>query len=612
MRSARKAGLRPFLARTGADAARYIKRAARGRSFLLVNNSGTLRGLAPLLASDGVKVIDTYEAELRSAGRVEAWRPWDGEEPEPAAVWAAFAPAPRPSAILGSPLPLPDGRWAAALGLSAASAEDAALCFVQHTHNITKLLFSADELFVVGGMERVVGTREDALFQARCAALFGLPAVVEAAEGSVGAGEGSDSREVLFLPREPGEVHVVLIDNGRSSILRSASGGVLECIGCRACGRGCAMGLGAHSTPRDALLGLLAGQRVWSDGNWAGALHRCTLCGSCQSSCPLEIPLPELCLNTRRRSAKRGDMPDIFKAQLESVLARGNPLGEAPEARSQFYPRRADGALPEGARLGKGGSVLLYLGCVASFQRQRIVESAFRVLTAAGEGFSVLGEREVCCGYPLYAAGAREFERVAKRCIDGIKASGARTVVTTCAGCSKTLSKIYPEHFDIDFETVHIVEHIEALVSRGGLSLPRPPFEGPGAGPGPSSRAVAYHDPCDLGRAMGVYEPPRALLSAMHGVRLVELRFNRQASRCCGAGGGAKGFDPAHSEELALKRMLEAADAGADVVTSACPACLANLQMVTPRVKRERGRALRFMDITEIVAKALGREGRDG
>jgi Fe-S oxidoreductase len=51
--------------------------------------------------------------------------------------------------------------------------------------------------------------------------------------------------------------------------------------------------------------------------------------------------------------------------------------------------------------------------------------------------------------------------------------------------------------------------------------------------------------------------------------------------------------------------MKEAVETGADVVTSACPACLANLQIVIPRVKRETGKALRFMDITEMLARAL-------
>ncbi|MGQ9583192.1 MAG: (Fe-S)-binding protein [Thermoplasmatota archaeon] len=600
-RSARRAGLHPSIVRDAAEAARYIKRSARGCSQIFINNSHTVRALAPLLEREGFSLVDTYLAETGSADLPgEAWRPWQVGEPEPGAVWEAFTATLHPSTVYGTPLPTPEGGWVAALGLSAASAEDASLFFVQHTHNITKLLFSASKLFVIGGVERVVRTREDALFQARCAALFGLPAALEAGGAASGPSSSSDGTEVPFLPSWPEEVHVVLIEGGRRALLRSVNRRVLECIGCRACWRGCAMAFEGTASPRDSLMDwMTAGAR---EGD-ARALYSCTLCHSCESSCPLGIPLPDYSLALRRARARRGELPEVFRAQRESILALGNPLGENPSARSQFYPPRADGS--PAARLKKGAPTLLYLGCVASFQRHRIVESAFNALSATGLEFSVLGEQEVCCGYPLYAAGLREFERAAARNIERIRASGARRVVTTCAGCCKTLAKIYPEYFDIDFETVHIVEHLAGLVSGGKLAFTRSPLER-AEGPAAGRRAVAYHDPCDLGRSMGVYEPPRELLAAMPGVEPVELPFNRQASRCCGAGGGAKGFDPRQSEAMAMRRMLEAADTGAEVVTSACPACLANLQSVTPRVRRDRGRTLRFLDITELAARALG------
>jgi glycolate oxidase len=314
-------------------------------------------------------------------------------------------------------------------------------------------------------------------------------------------------------------------------------------------------------------------------------LYECTMCESCKNVCPIGIPSNEYNLALRRKLAQKGGLPKVFEAQATGILEKGNPFGEAPAGRGQFYP---------GPRPGKGTPTLLYLGCVASFQRQRIVESAFRLLGAASEDFAVLGENEICCGYPLFVAGSRKFEEAAGRNLEAIEATGAATVVTTCAGCNKTLSKIYPEHFDCDFEVIHIVEYLSRLVSEGKLRFP-----------GELKMRAIYHDPCDLGRAMGVYEPPRDLLAAIPGVEPLEFHFNRQSSRCCGAGGGAKGYDGLLSEEHAFQRMKEAVDTGADTVTSACPACLANLQIVIPRVKRETGKALRFMDMTEMAAKAL-------
>jgi len=594
-----------LVAKDETAAARYIRRCARGHEHLLINKSTTVRELAPFLEKDGFTVVDTYAAEDRSAAALpDIWQQWQLGEPEPQTIWESFDTSP-PASFTGKPLPAPTGRWAGVVGLSAASAPDATLYFVQHTHNISKILSCAQKLFVVAGIEKLARKPEEALFQARCTALFGLTAVLQdslsneaAAEGTgtgygvLGTGDGlqgtgdgeqgtGEAVEKLFVPRLPEEVHVILLDAGRRPTLRTRNKKIMECISCRACRRGCMMGGLGTATPRDAALYGLA--RLPADTEKRG-LYDCTLCEYCKSACPLEIPTNEYNLALRRKQAQKGRSPEVFKVQATGIMEDGNPLGEPAAGRGQYYPE---------ARPVKG-KVLLYLGCVASFQRQKIVEGAFKVLTAAGKDFTVLGDREVCCGYPLYVAGSRKFEEAARRNLEAIRATGAETLVTTCAGCNKTFRKIYPEHFDLGFEALHLVEYLDRLVSNGELSFKSE-----------LKLKAIYHDPCDLGRALGIYDAPRRLLASILGLQPLEFRFNRQSSRCCGAGGGAKGYDPKLSEEHAFQRMKEAADLGADVVTSACPACLANLQIVIPRLKRETGRVLRFMDLVEMASRAI-------
>ena len=581
-RALKSRGIRVLVARDEEAAARYIQKNARGHGHLLINKSATVRELAPFLEREGFSVVDTYEAEDAGGEAIaDLWARWQLGEPEPQTVWESFEASP-PAPFTGKPLPIPDGRWAGVIGLSAASARDGGMYFVQHTHNISKLLCTADKLFIVTGIEKLAPRTEDAVFQARATALFGLPSVLEDGLHQPHAGTSRDFPEITFQPRTPGEIHVILIDSGRRKLLHSKNKKIMECIGCKACRRGCMMDRLGLTSPRDAALFGLASSPAETEKR---GLYECTMCESCKNVCPLEIPSNEYNLALRRKMALKGGLPEVFQVQSAGILGNGNPLGEAPANRGQFYP---------GPRPAKGRSVLLYLGCVASFQRQKIVESAFRLLDAAGTDFSVLGDREKCCGYPLYVSGSRKFGEAALQNLEAIKASGANTVVTTCAGCNKTLRKIYPEHFDCDFEVLHLVEYLSRQVSGGKLRFP-----------GELKLRAAYHDPCDLGRAMGIYEPPRELLANIPGLEPLEFRFNRQSSRCCGAGGGAKGYDNRLSEEHAFQRMKEAVDMGADAVTSACPACLANLQIVIPRVKRETGKALRFMDISEIAARAL-------
>jgi len=611
-RAAKSRGIRVLVARDERAAALHIRKSARGHKHLLINKSATVKELAPFLVKDGFEIVDTYDAEDKSGEAApDIWRQWQLGEPEPGTIWESFD-AVLPTSFTGKPLPAPTGRWAGVIGLSAASAKDGRMYFVQHTHNLSKILFSAKKLFIVAGIEKLAPKAEDALFQARSTALFGLSAVLEDAlkigEGEEGIGAAQSVREegvarpvpgtpasspvnraeVVFTPHIPDDIQVILLDSGRRPLLRSKSKKIMQCISCKGCRRGCMMGRLGPDSPRDAaLLGLAASPAETEKRG----LYECTMCESCKSVCPLEIPSLEYNLALRRRLALKGGLPEVFHKQADGILGRGNPFGEAPSGRGQFYPA---------ARPSKGAPVLLYLGCVASFQRQKVVESAFRLLEASGTAFSVLGEKEVCCGYPLYVAGSRDFPEAARRNIDAIKATGAKTVVTTCAGCNKTLRKLYAEHFDLGFEVLHIVEYLSRAVKEGTLRFPGSLLTAPG-----SRLKAVYHDPCDLGRAMGVYEPPRELLAAIPGVEPLEFRFNRRSSRCCGAGGGAKGYDNKVSEEHAFRRMREAVDLGAEVVTSACPACLANLQIVIPRIKKETGKALRFMDLCEMAARAL-------
>lgn len=86
--------------------------------------------------------------------------------------------------------------------------------------------------------------------------------------------------------------------------------------------------------------------------------------------------------------------------------------------------------------------------------------------------------------------------------------------------------------------------------------------------------SVSYHDPCILGRGLGIYEAPRELITSFKGVTLVELGRNRRNSYCCGAGDGTRGEAfPEYSEWVARERFEEFKETGADILITSCPYC---------------------------------------
>ncbi len=85
---------------------------------------------------------------------------------------------------------------------------------------------------------------------------------------------------------------------------------------------------------------------------------------------------------------------------------------------------------------------------------------------------------------------------------------------------------------------------------------------------------VSYHDPCILGRGLGIYEAPRELITYFNGVTLLELKRNRRNSYCCGAGDGTRGKAfPKYSEWVARERFKEFKETGADILITSCPYC---------------------------------------
>lgn len=112
----------------------------------------------------------------------------------------------------------------------------------------------------------------------------------------------------------PQEVHVVLLDNGRSSVLNSRYRSILRCIRCGACLNVCPVyrrisGHGYRNTYSGPLGAVLAPalEGVEAIGDLAKAS---TLCGACEEVCPVRIPIPDMLLRLREEGTRKGAISD--------------------------------------------------------------------------------------------------------------------------------------------------------------------------------------------------------------------------------------------------------------------------------------------------------------
>lgn len=235
-----------------------------------------------------------------------------------------------------------------------------------------------------------------------------------------------------------------------------------------------------------------------------------------------------------------------------------------------------------------------FAGCMATYRLPSIAEATIKILKHAGLEFIMLGEDEWCCGSVTFRTGfVDDGMKMARHNVDALKAAGVTRVVTACAGCFRTLSMDYPEMLgeEMPFEIIHFPSLLKELIEEGKLKFP----EG-------EKVSVTYHDPCHIGRHMGIYDDPREALEAIPRVELKEMHKNRGNASCCGAGGGVRSTNRDLARGAAEIRLKEAEETGAEVLTTACPFCTFNL-----REGVERGESdLEMLDFPEFVSKILG------
>jgi Fe-S oxidoreductase len=211
--------------------------------------------------------------------------------------------------------------------------------------------------------------------------------------------------------------------------------------------------------------------------------------------------------------------------------------------------------------------------------------------------FGILGAEEVSDGDSQRLAGERGlFEMLAAKNGRALSQYEFKEIVTGDPHAYNAFKNEYPR-LGISYPVRH---YTEFLAERLDALKPLLKHE--------VNARVTYHDPCYLGRANGVFEAPRQLLSAIPGVELVEMPHNRTTSLCCGGGGGGMWMDgfqweKAHTR-LSEWRVREAMKVGADILAVACPYEAPRFEDATKTVPGAARLIVR--DIAELLAEAMG------
>lgn len=245
---------------------------------------------------------------------------------------------------------------------------------------------------------------------------------------------------------------------------------------------------------------------------------------------------------------------------------------------------------------GEKPEFLFWVGCAGAFDdRYKKVARAFaKILTHLNVSYAVLGKEETCTGDPARRAGNEMlYQMQALQNIELFKAYGIQKIITICPHCYNIFKNEYPD-LGGNYEVINYLQFLEAALENGSLKLPESDLK---------SARITFHDPCYLGRANNIYNPPRTILNKIT-TNFVEMHRNKSFALCCGAG-GAQMFKEAEKgdKEIFIERTEDVLKTGASVIATACPFCMT---MMTDGIKyKNKEEELKNFDIAELIVQAL-------
>ncbi|MEM2838825.1 MAG: LUD domain-containing protein [Thermoplasmata archaeon] len=446
-------------------------------------------------------------------------------------------------------------------GANAIAANEGAVVILHNEGNVTRCAQSRMKHIILTTRDKIVPSLDDAINLAKIQAYFATGKIVSAHIDIIsGPSYTADIEKKIFKGMHgPKEIVIVFVDSGRTELGNCE---LLYCINCGNCLLTCPVYdiIGPSFGSKGHLGGIGAGMvgrmRSPEEADSAG-IFLCSSCGICKEACPVEIDVRPEIYSSRAKAADKGLLSNEHKSVLSSIRNYDNPW---------MQPRKSKTRWANAMNLPSKGDTLYFPGCSLSLLRPELAKATVGLLRECGLDPAYLHDDDICCGSIARKLGDEElFREQISRLMRSIQRAQAKTVITSCPGCMISLIMGRDSLGIRNLEICHVSQVLSGLPVTD-------------AGKERGVMKVAYHDPCELGRGLGIFDPPRSIIDSIDGVERIELERSRKDSACCGAGAGLRTGFPELATAIAKKRLLMARDAGAKILITSCPWCLENLQ----------------------------------
>ena len=321
-------------------------------------------------------------------------------------------------------------------------------------------------------------------------------------------------------------------------------------------------------------------------------IYSCPSCGLCIDACPMSVN-DKMSGNTSAYFMKKLRNKDSEEAQriAETCLMCGKCVMVCPvsiescdikfsQRAATPYNINSDHSYLDAVGMRRGTSLLYFAGCMTQLT-PKIMRAMKQIMEAAGEDYEFMDkDGGICCGRPMLLSGkTAEAKAMIEKNTELIKKSGAKKLVLSCPICYK----VFKEEYHLEgIEIQHHTQYIDELIKSGKLQVDKGDVN------------YVYHDPCELGRAFGVYDEPREVIESVGNLR--KAKSEKELSICCGGSLGSFNLTQQERDEITENSVNDLMFNHPDEIVTACPLCLKTFARKSP---------VQVHDIAEVVCEKL-------
>lgn len=400
------------------------------------------------------------------------------------------------------------------------------------------------------------------------------------------------------------DVHIVLLDNGRSEIASDpVFSEIFQCVRCGACANVCPVYrmVGGHTMGHIYIgaIGLILTYFFHGKNEAEKLIGNCISCGACKNICAGGIDLPNLIKSIAHRiENENGKSPFSGKLlsavmgnrKLFHTLLKFGKFAQAPVKDSGGYlrhlpmmfsgehnfrtiPAIADKPFREMWNEIKPKvnnpkmKIALFAGCAQDFIYPEQLKAFVEILEK--ENIEVdFPVEQTCCGLPLKAMDRPgTVKEIADQNLDAFDPSKYDHIVTLCASCASHLSE-YPK---ITGSVTKAVEFADKIITSGKFlsEIVKPELSKK-----LSNKKVTFHCPCHLNNCVKSDEQARDM------IRKTGADFIRAEDEmsCCGFGGSYSIKYPEISAGILNRKINDFLKTGAEEIITECPGCILQLR----------------------------------